>query len=125
VHLVRSNWFAGSSFFRVIPGFVAQAGDPSNSGLGGPGYTFTNEVTPELRFDKAGVVGMANTGNNDNGSQFFITYTAVPDLDGQYTIFGQVIEGLDVLSMLRPRNPSSDQILIAADAILSITIEEY
>jgi len=125
VQLVRSNWFDGSSFFRVIPGFVAQTGDPTNSGLGGPGYTFTNEVTPELRFDKAGVVGMANTGNNDNGSQFFITYTAVPDLDGQYTIFGQVIEGLDVLSMLRPRNPSADQILITPDAILSITIEEY
>lgn len=125
VQLVRSNWFDGSSFFRVIPGFVAQAGDPSNSGLGGPGYTFTNEVTPELRFDKAGVVGMANTGNNDNGSQFFITYTAVPDLDGQYTIFGQVIEGLDVLAMLRPRNPSTDQILIAPDTILSISIEEY
>ncbi len=124
VSLVRSNWYDGSAFFRVIPGFVAQAGDPSNSGLGGPGYAFTNEVTPELRFDKEGVVGMANTGNNDNGSQFFITYAAVPDLDGKYTIFGQVIEGMDVLSMLRPRNPSSDQILITPDDILSITIEE-
>ena len=124
VFLVRNNWFAGSSFFRVIPGFVAQAGDPSNSSLGGPGYQFTNEVTPALRFDKPGVLGMANSGNNDNGSQFFITYAPVPDLDGKYTIFGQVIEGMDVLSSLRPRNPSSDQILVTPDAIISITIEE-
>jgi cyclophilin family peptidyl-prolyl cis-trans isomerase len=77
-----------------------------------------------LRFDKAGVLGMANSGNNDNGSQFFITYAAVPDLDGKYTIFGQVVEGMDVLSSLRPRNPASDQILLPPDAILSITVEE-
>jgi cyclophilin family peptidyl-prolyl cis-trans isomerase/protein-disulfide isomerase len=124
VFLVRNNWFTGSSFFRVIPGFVAQAGDPSNSSLGAPGYLFTNEVTPELRFDKPGVMGMANSGNNDNGSQFFFTYAPVPDLDGKYTIFGQVIDGMDVLSSLRPRNPASDQILITPDAIISITIEE-
>lgn len=124
VFLIRNHWFDGSAFFRVIPGFVVQAGDPSNSGLGGPGYEFTNEVTPELRFDKPGVLGMANSGNNDNGSQFFITYTAVPDLDGKYTIFGQVIKGLDVLSSLRPRNPAADQILITPDAILSISVEE-
>jgi cyclophilin family peptidyl-prolyl cis-trans isomerase/protein-disulfide isomerase len=124
VFLARNKWFDGSAFFRVIPGFVAQTGDPSNSSFGGPGYEFTSEVTPELRFDKAGVLGMANSGNNDNGSQFFITYTALPDLDGKYTIFGQVIEGMDVLSALRPRNPASDQILITPDAIISITIEE-
>jgi cyclophilin family peptidyl-prolyl cis-trans isomerase/protein-disulfide isomerase len=124
VFLARNNWFDGSAFFRVIPGFVAQAGDPSNSSLGGPGYEFTNEVTPELRFDKPGVLGMASTGNNDNGSQFFITYAPVPDLDGKYTIFGQVIEGMDVLSSLRPRNPAADQILVTPDAILSITVEE-
>ncbi len=124
VFLVRNRWFDGSAFFRVIPGFVAQSGDPSNSSLGGPGYEFTNEVTPELRFDKPGVLGMANSGNNDNGSQFFITYAAVPDLDGKYTIFGQVVDGMDVLSSLRPRNPASDQILVPPDAILSITVEE-
>lgn len=124
VFLARSNWFNGTSFFRVIPGFVAQTGDPSNSSLGGPGYEYTNEVTPELRFDKPGVVGMANTGNNDNGSQFFITYQALPDLDGKYTIFGQVVSGMEVLSSLRPRNPATDQILVPPDAILSITVEE-
>ena len=124
VFLARQNWFDGAAFFRVITGFVAQAGDPSNSSLGGPGYEFTNEITPELRFDQPGMLGMANSGNNDNGSQFFITYAAIPDLDGKYTIFGQVIEGMDVLSSLRPRNPSTDQILVTPDAILSITIEE-
>jgi len=124
VFLARNNWYDGSAFFRVIPGFVAQAGDPSNSSLGGPGYKYTNEVTPELRFDKAGVVGLANTGNNDNGSQFFITYAAVPELDGKYTVFGQVISGMDVFSSLRPRNPATDQILVPSDQILSITIEE-
>ncbi len=124
VFLARNNWFAGTSFFRVIPGFVAQTGDPSNSSLGGPGYEYTNEVTPELRFDKPGVVGLANTGNNDNGSQFFITYKALPDLDGKYTIFGQVVSGMEVLSSLRPRNPAADQILVPPDAILSITVEE-
>ncbi len=124
VFLARNNWFSGTSFFRVIPGFVAQSGDPSNSSLGGPGYKYTNEVTPELRFDKPGVLGMANTGNNDNGSQFFITYKALPELDGKYTIFGQVISGMEVLSSLRPRNPATDQILVPPDAILSITVEE-
>lgn len=124
IFLARNNWFGGTSFFRVIPGFVAQTGDPSNSSLGGPGYEYTNEVTPELRFDKAGVLGMANTGNNDNGSQFFITYKALPALDGKYTIFGQVISGMEVLSSLRPRNPATDQILVPPDAILSIVVEE-
>jgi cyclophilin family peptidyl-prolyl cis-trans isomerase/protein-disulfide isomerase len=124
VFLARNKWFDGTSFFRVIPNFVAQSGDPSNSSLGGPGYEYTNEVTPELRFDKPGVVGLANTGNNDNGSQFFITYQALPDLDGKYTIFGQVISGMEVLSSLRPRNPATDQILVPPDAILSITVEE-
>jgi cyclophilin family peptidyl-prolyl cis-trans isomerase/protein-disulfide isomerase len=124
VFLARNHWFDGSAFFRVIPDFVAQAGDPSNSGLGGPGYEFTNEVTPELRFDKTGVMGMVNSGNNDNGSQFFITYSSVPDIDGKYTIFGQVIEGMDVLTSLRPRKPETDLIPITPDAILSITVEE-
>ena len=124
VFLARNNWFNGTSFFRVIPGFVAQTGDPSNSSLGGPGYEYTNEVTPELRFDKPGMVGLANTGNNDNGSQFFITYQALPNLDGKYTIFGQVLSGMEVLTSLRPRNPATDQILVPPDTILSITIEE-
>ena len=102
---------------------MVQAGDPSNSGLGNPGYAFKDELTPELRFDKPGVVGMANDGPDSNGSQFFITYAAAPSLDGKYTVFGQVTSGMDVLSTLRPRNPASDAILLTPDPIVSISIE--
>ncbi len=123
IYLAENNWYDNSGFFRVIPGFVAQAGDPSNSGLGNPGYSFSDELTPTLHFDKPGVVGMANAGSNSNGSQFFITYAAAPSLDGRYTIFGQVTSGMEVLSTLRPRNPASDAILVTPDPILSITIE--
>ncbi len=123
VFLAENHWYDNSGFFRVIPGFVAQAGDPSNSGLGTPGYSFSDELTPDLHFDKPGVVGMANAGTDTNGSQFFITYTAAPSLDGRYTVFGQVIEGMEVLTTLRPRNPSSDAILVTPDPILSISIE--
>ena len=124
VFLVRQNWYANSTFFRVIPGFVAQAGDPSNSGNGRPGYLFSNEVTPELRFNEPGMLAMTNYGEGTNGSQFFFTYAAIPEFDGLYTIFGKVIEGMDVVRSLRPRNPDQDNVLLSADSILSIIIEE-
>jgi cyclophilin family peptidyl-prolyl cis-trans isomerase/protein-disulfide isomerase len=124
VFLAKNKWFDNSTFFRVIPGFVLQAGDPSNSGLGNPGYMFSNEVTPELRFDKPGVLALANSGTGVSGSQFFITYTPLPELDGKYTIFGQVISGMNVLSSLRPRNSAKDVVLLPADPLISITIEE-
>jgi cyclophilin family peptidyl-prolyl cis-trans isomerase/protein-disulfide isomerase len=124
VFLARNKWFDNSLFFRVIPGFLVQGGDPTGSGLGNPGYRFSNELTPELRFTKPGLVGMANSGPDTNGSQFFITYSATPDLDGKYTIFGEVIAGMDVLISLRPRNPEKDAILLPADPIISVTIEE-
>lgn len=124
VYLARSGWYEGSGFFRVITDYIAQVGDPSNTGLGSPGYQFSNEVTPELRFDKPGMVGMANAGADTNGSQFFITYAAAPGLDGKYTIFGEVISGMDVLKTIRPRNPASDTILFEPDPVLSISIEE-
>jgi cyclophilin family peptidyl-prolyl cis-trans isomerase/protein-disulfide isomerase len=123
VYLAQSGWYEGTAFYRVTPGYLAQAGDPSNSGLGSPGYSFSNELTPDLHFNKAGVVAMANAGADTNGSQFFITYTAVPSLDGKYTIFGQVTEGMDVLNMLRPRDPYGDAILLPPDPITSISIE--
>ena len=123
VFLAQNGWYDGASFYRVITGFLAQAGDPSNSGLGSPGYSYSDELDPTLHFDKPGVLAMANSGPDTNGSQFFITYTAVPSLDGKYTIFGQVISGLDVLNMLRPRDPDSDAILLPPDPINSITIE--
>ncbi len=124
VFLANQKWYDNSTFFRVIPGFIVQGGDPSGSGNGRPGYLFTNEVTPELRFDQPGMLAMSNYGDGTNGSQFFITYAAIPEFDGKYTIFGKVIEGMDVLESLRPRNPTQDQVLLPADPLLSVVIEE-
>ena len=103
---------------------MAQAGDPSGTGLGGPGYIFRNEIDPSLHFDKPGMVGMANSGPDTNGSQFFITLEAASHLDGSYTVFGHVISGLDVLAMIAPRDPSKSAVLPDGDVLISITIEE-
>ena len=124
VFLAQSGWFDGVTFHRVLPGFVAQTGDPSGTGFGGPGYAFDNEISPDLKFDGPGVVGMANAGPGSNGSQFFITYGPAPNLDGGYTIFGQVIAGMDVAERLTPRDPSQGTNLPPGDRILSVTIEE-
>ncbi len=122
--LAKQGWFDGVTFHRVIPGFVAQAGDPSGTGAGGPGYYFKNEVSSGLSFDKPGVVGMANSGPDTNGSQFFITYAPEPQLDGTYTIFGQVIKGMDVVEALTARDPQATPGLPPGDKMLSVTIEE-
>jgi cyclophilin family peptidyl-prolyl cis-trans isomerase len=124
IFLARNGWYDGVTFHRVIPGFVAQTGDPSGTGVGGPGYLFRNEINPSLHFDKPGMVGMANSGPDTNGSQFFITYSAQPNLDGKYTIFGHVISGMDVLAKLTPRDPSTGVTLPDGDLIISVTIEE-
>ena len=124
VFLARKGWFDGVTFHRVIPGFVAQAGDPSGTGRGGPGYYFNNEVRTDLLFDKPGVVGMANSGPDTNGSQFFITYAPEPQLDGSYTVFGQVVSGMDVAEGLTPRDPQASTDLPPGDKILGVTIEE-
>ncbi len=124
IFLARNGWYDGVTFHRVIPGFVAQAGDPSGTGYGTPGYAFKNEISSDLKFDEAGVVGMANAGADSNGSQFFITYAAQPKLDGKYTIFGHVIQGMDVVNMLTPRDPSQNADLPPGDKILSVTIDE-
>jgi cyclophilin family peptidyl-prolyl cis-trans isomerase len=124
IFLARNGWFDGVTFHRVIPGFVAQAGDPSGTGYGTPGYAFKNETSPDLKFDGPGVVGMANAGADSNGSQFFITYAAQPTLDGSYTIFGHVFQGMDVATNLTPRDPSTSGELPPGDKILSVTIEE-
>lgn len=124
VFLARHGWFDGVTFHRVIPGFVAQAGDPSGTGNGGPGYYFNNEINPTLLFDKPGVVGMANAGPDTNGSQFFITFAAQPQLDGSYTVFGQVIQGMQVVASLSPRDPQQTPDLPPGDKILSVTIQE-
>jgi len=121
--LARQGWFNGVTFHRVIPGFVAQAGDPSGTGKGNPGYFFNNEIS-DLKFDKPGMVGMANNGPDTNGSQFFITYAPAAHLDGGYTIFGQVLSGLDVAEKLTPRDPDQGTTLPSGDKILSVDIEE-
>ena len=122
IFLAESGWFDNVTFHRVVPGFVAQAGDPTGTGFGGPGYAFKNEIS-DLKFDKAGVVGMANAGADSNGSQFFITLAPTPNLDGSYSIFGQVIEGMDILNSLTERDPSKNADLPPGDKILSVTIE--
>lgn len=126
VFLSRMGYFNDTLFHRVLPDFVAQSGDPSGTGFGGPGYQFANEIVEDLKYDRAGLVGMANAGINTNGSQFFITYAELPDLDGGYTIFGEVIEGLDVAVNLTARDPASTapENLPEGDRILTITIEE-
>lgn len=123
VFLARRGWFNNTPFHRVLPGFVAQSGDPSGSGYGGPGYYFANEIS-DLKFDKAGVVAMANAGPDSNGSQFFITYDQTAQLDGQFTIFGQVIQGMDIAEKLTARDPAQLGDLPEGTKILSIQIQE-
>lgn len=121
VFLARKGFFDCVTFHRVLEGFMAQGGDPAGTGLGGPGYQFENEDS-DLKFDKAGVVAMANAGPDTNGSQFFITFGPTPSLDGGYTIFGQVTEGLDVVNAITLRDP--DLATAPGDVIKSVTISE-
>lgn len=125
VFLSQEGWYDGVTFHRVIPGFVAQAGDPTGSGMGSPGYRCDDEIVPDLTYDGAGVVGMASggPGTSSIGCQFFITYDALPDLDGNYTIIGRVIEGMDVVESITPRDPSQGS-APPGDVIETIVIEE-
>lgn len=122
VFLAREGYFDGVTFHRVLDGFMAQGGDPTGTGRGGPGYQFVNEDN-DLKFDKAGVVAMANAGRDTNGSQFFITFAPQSYLNGGYTIFGQVVSGMDVVNGLRRRDPD-DRPTFAGDAIKKVTIQE-
>ncbi len=123
VFLAQAGWFNNIPWHRVVENFVAQSGDPSGTGAGGPGYMFKNEIT-DLKFDQAGVVGMANSGANENGSQFFITLAPASNLDGKYTVFGKVTDGMDVVNSLTRRDPQNDPVLADPDLIKSVTIEE-
>ena len=122
VFLVREGYYDGTTFHRVLDDFMAQGGDPTGTGTGGPGYEFVNENS-DLTFDKPGVVAMANHGPDTNGSQFFITFAPKEYLNGGYTIFGQVIEGMDVVNGITRRDPQQNP-SFTGDAILSISIEE-
>ncbi len=122
--LAENGWYQDVTFHRVLPGFVAQGGDPTGLGIGFPGYRCGDEVVASRSFDGAGLVSLANSGPNTNGSQFFITFDAVPQLNPNFTIIGQVIEGMDVAESLTPRDPQQDPGVAPGDKIIDITIEE-
>ncbi len=108
VFLANEGWFDNVMFHRVLPNFVAQTGDPSATGRGGPGYSIPNEIDPNLTHADNGIVAMANSGPDTNGSQWYITLGDASFLDGDYTIFGRVIENFDeVVAQITPRDPST------------------
>jgi cyclophilin family peptidyl-prolyl cis-trans isomerase/protein-disulfide isomerase len=140
VFLAREGWYDGVTFFRVLPDFMAQTGDPTNTGIGGPGYRFEDEFHPDLKHDQAGTLSMANSGVDTNGSQFFITLAPTPWLDAYdengdlrdcdqqdvscHAVFGHVVQGLEVLESLTLRNPAENPEAPAGDKIITIEIEE-
>lgn len=122
VFLANQGYYDNTTFHRVIEDFMAQAGDPLGAGFGGPGYTFADEVDNDLTFDRRGLLAMANSGPATNGSQFFITFAPTPHLTGLHTIFGEVIEGDDVLAQVSMRDPQTAA--EPGDLIERITIVE-
>jgi len=114
LYLVQQDWYDNSPFHSVEPGFVIQAGDPSGTGFGNPGYYFPTELAPGLFFDRAGLLAMANAGAGTNGSLFFITFAPTPQLDGQFTIFGEVLTGMEILESID-----------VGDLIISMSMEEH
>ncbi|MCP4415385.1 MAG: thioredoxin domain-containing protein [Chloroflexi bacterium] len=122
VFLAEEGWYDGVTFHRVIPGFMAQTGDPTGLGIGDPGYSINDEFDPELSHNGSGVVSMANSGPNTGGSQFFILYEPATHLDGLHAIFGQVVEGMDTVEGITPRDPQ-DPNAPDGDRIVTITIE--
>jgi cyclophilin family peptidyl-prolyl cis-trans isomerase len=122
VFLAREGYYDGVIFHRVISNFMVQGGDPTGTGMGGPGYKFSDEFHPSLKHDKRGILSMANAGPNTNGSQFFITHGPTPHLDNRHAVFGQVVEGLDVLMSIPARDPNNRN--APAVKITRVTIEE-
>ncbi len=122
VFLAREGYYDGVIFHRVINDFMVQGGDPTGTGMGGPGYKFADEFHPSLKHNKQGILSMANAGPGTNGSQFFITHVPTPWLDGKHTVFGQVVEGLDVLMSIPARDPNNRN--APAVKIKSVIIEE-
>ena len=124
IFLAQNGWYDNITFHRVVPNLFAQTGDPSGTGKGNPGYYVITEIDSSLKFNRPGVVAMVNSGPDTSGSQFFITYAPTTQFDGQYTIFGQVISGMDVLASLTPRDAQPGTESQPGDKLLSVTIQE-
>ncbi len=124
VFLAENDYYDNTPFYAVIEGFVVQAGDPSGTGWGTPGYLFGLETSPDLTFERPYMVAMANSGQDTSNSQFFINFSPLTYLNGKYTIFGEVLDGVDVLKSLTSRDPEKNPLIPFNDYILDVTIEE-
>ena len=110
IDYVEDDFFKDTIFHRVIPGFMAQGGDPLGNGRGSPGYKYAGEYSDSVKHTKGGLLSMANSGPNTDGSQFFLTFKATPWLDGKHTIFGKVIQGMDVLEKIEKLGSRSGKV---------------
>ena len=123
VYLARKDFYDKTIFHRVIKDFMIQGGDPEGTGMGGPGYKFEDEITAKQAFDKPGILAMANSGSNTNGSQFFITQVETPWLSGHHTIFGYVTKGMDIVNAIEAtptgENDKPIKDVVVTDVVIS------
>jgi cyclophilin family peptidyl-prolyl cis-trans isomerase len=123
IYLTRLGFYDDTIFHRVIPGFMAQGGDPTGTGRGGPGYKYDGEFDRSVKHDKPGMLSMANAGPGTDGSQFFLTFVKTPHLDGKHTIFGRVVEGMDTVEALEKagsRSGKTNEKLLIESATISV-----